>query len=238
MKPVYYGWKDKIYHGGPIDVWATFLKDYLTREEIEGKEILDFGCGGGDLISLILQYNPKKVTGNDISERFIELCQQRFSYLKNVELILGDGVIYNFGKQFDIVISYSVFHLLGIDVEQLFNLLHKIVKPGGIVVFDAHPKTFYNMVFFSLYRLFLRIPYFLRKKLMAIIGSVVNPKFPTSYFEDLTSSINWVYYKYFLNIKKFKTLARLNNCHIVKEQYRKQGNIILSGTKYRCKMLF
>lgn len=48
------------------------LAEHFHTGRIAGLNVLDFGCGAGELCMLLAQYKPKQLTGVDISKRAIE----------------------------------------------------------------------------------------------------------------------------------------------------------------------
>src|SRR5471030_2975988 len=50
----------------------------FNKTDITGKRVLEIGCGRGGGCELVLQYNPKAVTGLDYSENVIKFCKQAY----------------------------------------------------------------------------------------------------------------------------------------------------------------
>ena len=46
--------------------------------ELEGKRILMLGCGTAEESELLSKYNPKKITGIDISEESIKIAKESY----------------------------------------------------------------------------------------------------------------------------------------------------------------
>jgi len=94
-----------------------------------GDKILDIGCGPGD----ILEFLPAvDYLGFDLNEGYITNARKRFSdrgqfFCKNVsrDAIPGENI-------FDLVIACGVFHhLSGDEADEMFELAHTLLKPGG-----------------------------------------------------------------------------------------------------------
>ncbi len=63
----------------------------LSAGDLEGKTILDLGCGYGDLKNFIdAKYNDVKYIGVDMLPEFVNDAAKRFTYDQNACFILGD----------------------------------------------------------------------------------------------------------------------------------------------------
>lgn len=112
----------------------------LTNTEKKQLNILDLGCGPG-LYSEIFAKKGHKVTGVDFSENSIEYAKKEalkkkldITYLKEnyLKLDLKENT-------FDLVILiFTDFGpLLPSEREQLLGFIKKVLKPGGVFVFDV-----------------------------------------------------------------------------------------------------
>lgn len=101
-----------------------------VAEVTEGKTVLDVACGTGVLIPDYLRRNVKNCVAVDISERMIEIAENKFNNYNNVEFLCADAEQYDFSKMFDCIVIYnSLPHFA--DREQLFKNLSKCLKNGG-----------------------------------------------------------------------------------------------------------
>ena len=57
---------ENIFYKAIINAWEDFYK-YL-KLNANNSEILDYGCGVGPIIEKVIDYNPKKIVGIDISD--------------------------------------------------------------------------------------------------------------------------------------------------------------------------
>lgn len=109
--------------------------------DVEGKRILDAGCGNGYLCRL-LSNKGAEVVGVDISKRSIELAENSEKEEPlNIEYHVGS--ICNLpvcrDATFDAVVSNIVLQDLQ-DLDGAIRELHRILKPGGGLVFSImHP---------------------------------------------------------------------------------------------------
>src|SRR3990167_9511367 len=67
------------------------LKNLLKKINVQGKKVLDLGCGSGQL-SILAAQNAAQVTGWDISPRIVDICQKKAQKmkLKNAKFAVKD----------------------------------------------------------------------------------------------------------------------------------------------------
>ena len=99
-----------IFYKAINNAWTDFF-DYLNLN-VKNSEILDYGCGVGPVIEKVLKYNPKKITGIDISEISINKAKKKFEKTHaNVELIVDNCEETKFANEkfeYDTVINCKV----------------------------------------------------------------------------------------------------------------------------------
>ena len=224
-------WDQAAITAQPVSFHEHFLTQFLTNDEIKGKTVLDLGCGPGGLIEPLLARGPQTVMGTDVSHRAIRMCEDRFAGVGNVQFLRADAVGLNGDRQFDLIVSYSVLHLLPLDDDGKFALLRRLLRDGGTVIFDALPRTFYNLVVFALAK---NVPF--KKRVFATIGPFLNASLPRKYYEELAEApLQSVKYKYWLDTTRLEALAAKHGFRVIRSEYRKTGTL-LSPVKFRCKM--
>jgi 2-polyprenyl-3-methyl-5-hydroxy-6-metoxy-1,4-benzoquinol methylase len=118
-------------------LWRLFPKEYLFRYlgDFANKEILDFGCGDGEISTQLAKLGAK-VTALDISPELVELTKKRaeLDEVKNrIEFIAGDIAELPLPKnKFDYVVCYAVIH--HVDINETLPQLYSSLKPGGSVI--------------------------------------------------------------------------------------------------------
>ena len=97
---------------------------------IDGKKVLDVGCGTGRLIKKLLERNSI-VTGIDVSEEMLKIARKKF---KSTEFVEGDAEKLPFkDESFDIVTaSFLIVHLK--NLRKFFDEAYRILKPGGTFI--------------------------------------------------------------------------------------------------------
>ena len=98
--------------------------------------ILDLGSGTGLFAAFLLEKYPgAKLVLADLSEQMLGQARQRFAGHGDVEYITADYTEYEFGGDFDMIISaLSIHHLSGAQKEALYQKCYDLLKPGGVFV--------------------------------------------------------------------------------------------------------
>jgi ubiquinone/menaquinone biosynthesis C-methylase UbiE len=105
----------------------------LNKIGIEGKDILDFGCGDGRYAFKFSELGAKSVLGIDISPGMIELANQKLSANhKNIQFIESDGAQLDLvDDSVDIVFANFVFHHF-LDSLKPISEIHRVLRKDGI----------------------------------------------------------------------------------------------------------
>jgi len=110
------------------------------RDDIQGRRVLDLGCGAGRLATYLRPLTNQYV-GADISEHMLAYCRGHFPELKFQQadmrqLPFADGA-------FDCV--FAVFNLFdAVSHEDRLRVLadvRRVLTPGGLLVFSAHNRN-------------------------------------------------------------------------------------------------
>jgi len=120
----------------------------LHQEDWKGKNVLEIGCGNGDVLNL-LRLKGASVIGVDVCKAML------LSHHKDV--ILTDALSLPFsGCSFDVVISVEVIcHIQ--DKDSLFSEIYRVLKPDGVGYLQAeNSKGFHRLklVIYDSYHLF------------------------------------------------------------------------------------
>jgi SAM-dependent methyltransferase len=118
----------------------------LLGHGINGRTILDFGCGYGRIIRLMYYYSsPARIWGLDPCEGAIELCR--------ADGLLGQLAVSDYlpkaipvgDASFDLIYSFSVFtHLSERAATLALTTLRRYVAPGGLFVITIRPKEYWD----------------------------------------------------------------------------------------------
>ena len=100
-----------------------------------GENILDVGCGTGDLASKILETGAS-VSGIDASADMIALAQQNYP---SIQFAVQDASQLDYNREFDAVFSNATFHWIE-NQKGLLKGIYKSLKHGGRLVAEFGGK--------------------------------------------------------------------------------------------------
>ena len=98
-------------------------KSFFTGEKID---VLDAGCGNGDLINYLSKYFKNfNYSGIEISKKLFSSLKKK--YKKNNNFKFYNSSIQNHKKKYDLVIASGLTGYFE-EVDSLFNRLHNLLK--------------------------------------------------------------------------------------------------------------
>lgn len=158
---------------------ARLLAVYYLANPQAGNNILDIGCGRGEL-SYAFSKSGAKVTGIDYSRDSIEIAQKLHREAEKempgigLEFVQADFLAWNNEERFDrIVAADLVEHMEQASLERMFEKISAILKRGGLFVVHTSPNK-------------LNYTYgYKKKREMAKQAGAYLPKNPRTYYEDL-----------------------------------------------------
>ncbi|MGC1487216.1 MAG: class I SAM-dependent methyltransferase, partial [Albidovulum sp.] len=103
-------------------------RSYLTPED----RVLELGCGTGST-ALLLSPDVKQITAVDLSPGMLAIARQKATSagVKNVSFEVGADVPKH--GQYDVVMGYSLFHLVP-DMEKRFAQINELLPKGGYFI--------------------------------------------------------------------------------------------------------
>ena len=124
---------ENIFYKALSNAWSEFY-NYLDLHA-KNREVLDYGCGIGPHIERVIQFNPKRITGIDISEVSISKAKEKFKdFNSKVELLVDNCEETKFDdNKFDLVYGLGILHHL--QTSKCINEISRILKPGGMFLF-------------------------------------------------------------------------------------------------------
>ncbi len=106
--------------------------------QVEGTDILNVGCGPGELERQILREKPGlRVIGVDLSHRMVKLAARRQPESTHARFLVGDGETLPFGdSSFDMVLSCNMLHHVRAPMTFLRECLRVLRTEGSLIVVD------------------------------------------------------------------------------------------------------
>ncbi|MCF7822764.1 MAG: class I SAM-dependent methyltransferase [Candidatus Marinimicrobia bacterium] len=134
-----------------LDFSKPFLKDAIQYDSVQGKKILEIGCGIGlDAIQFARSGNEMYLLDLSLNSMKIALGRFQSEGYKAVPCI-GDSENLPFGdNSFDMVYSYGVIHHSP-DTEKSIDEIHRVLKPGGQAIIMLYSKWSANTLFRTLF---------------------------------------------------------------------------------------
>ena len=131
-----YGFVDK----GLQNRFAKSATKLNKHTQLQGKQILDVGCGTGAWGASLAEHNPSLVVGVDFSDKMLLEARKNHSSIRFEKARVEDLSIFA-DNEFDIVTASYVLH--GVTMNSRSKMLHEMkrVAKEFVVVHDFYGKT-------------------------------------------------------------------------------------------------
>lgn len=109
--------------------------------DFRGTDVLDLGCGYGWHCAYAAEHGASRVLGIDASERMLDEARRRNpgDVIEYRRCAIED---YDYPESaWDCVISNLVLHYVT-DLDAVYRLVHRTLKPGGVFVFNIEHPSF------------------------------------------------------------------------------------------------
>lgn len=115
--------------------WKAGFRDDL----VAGKDVLDFGCGDGQLSFFLEPLKPKSITGIDITDA-IQLARQRAQSLgSRATFVMGaTGQMPLPAQSVDTILAFDCMEHVMNPLE-IFREWHRVLRPGGTCAIEWFP---------------------------------------------------------------------------------------------------
>ena len=130
-------------NGINTDIFDIYQKSHYQRYQYalqnikEGDIVADLACGTG-YGSVMLSQKAASVLGVDINPRVINKIKRIYKKMPNVSFLSADLLKISYEQEFDDIISFeTIEHFEEKDIQKLFFIFYKALKPGGQLVFST-----------------------------------------------------------------------------------------------------
>ena len=133
---------DRLMQDVPYTGWVNYLGSMFERHGIKPRQILDIGCGTGN-VTIPLAEIGYRVTGLDMSPEMLSLAEKKAREKGlSINWILQDMKQMELGSAcFDLVISMTDSLNYITTEAELSNVFHRVralLNPGGHLIFDLN----------------------------------------------------------------------------------------------------
>ena len=151
---------------------CRILENFIDYGALEGKKVLEIGCGGG-LVASDIARSGAKLTAIDLTQTAINTTTERFSQMKlkgDIRQADAENMPFN-DASFEFVVSWGVIHHSG-NMQKIVDEIYRVLKPGGRAFIMVYSKNSLR------YRIF--VPFWL---------GVMRGKLLTSSVEEIAGQI-------------------------------------------------
>ncbi|MDM5238315.1 class I SAM-dependent methyltransferase [Bacillus cereus] len=111
--------------------WNKMINNIV---DIQNKQVIDIGCGGGIYTKELALMGAKSVIGLDFSKEILQTAKENCNGFPNISFIHGDAHNIPYPNEtFDLVISRAVIHHLQ-DIPTFLREASRILKKNGVLI--------------------------------------------------------------------------------------------------------
>lgn len=120
--------------------WSSYIESLFERHQATPTTLLDLACGTGSL-AIELHRRGYDVAGADGCNEMLEVARQKVAKLEYpISFHHRNLLDLHDLPTFDVVLCLydSINYMMNLeDMAKAFDMMHAVVKPGGLVVFDV-----------------------------------------------------------------------------------------------------
>ncbi len=124
-----------------LDLDEDLFSGILNSVNIDGKVVVDIGCGTGRHWNKIFAKKPKSLSGYDVSEGMIAKLKEKFP-CASVSKLINNSLPGLANSSVDVIVStLTIAHIE--NIEEAFVEWARVLKTNGeIIITDYHPEAF------------------------------------------------------------------------------------------------
>ncbi|MDD1780920.1 class I SAM-dependent methyltransferase [Enterovibrio sp. ZSDZ35] len=139
------------------DMYSTFAQQYDTvvqdniynallerptlqsmLDSVEGKDVIDLGCGSGIYAEYFLAQNARSVTCLDFSDEMVDIVESKFKdRVRAYQQDLSKGLPKEADDSYDVAVSPLVIHYIE-DLNVVMEEAYRVLRAGGVFAFSTH----------------------------------------------------------------------------------------------------
>ncbi|PEL13606.1 class I SAM-dependent methyltransferase [Bacillus sp. AFS017336] len=118
--------------------WLQLMKDNI---DLNGKNVVDLGCGGGIYSIALTKLSVNQVTAVDFSEEMLKGAAENCKDYKNIKFSKGDAYDTKLpSSSYDVILERALVHHLD-SLTKCFSEANRLLKKNGIlIVQDRTPE--------------------------------------------------------------------------------------------------
>jgi len=113
---------------------SRIINEIVKSIDIQGKTVIELGCGRGVLSRCLLQHKAHKATLVDFSEKAITLAKSTLSEYRNVDFIFSDIFDLDEKQQYDIVFSAGLAEHFSGNLREKCIMKHLSLSKNLVVI--------------------------------------------------------------------------------------------------------
>jgi 2-polyprenyl-3-methyl-5-hydroxy-6-metoxy-1,4-benzoquinol methylase len=122
------------------------IKEGLDRLQLDGKTVLDIGCGTGITSRYIAERGAKRVVAVDLSPVLIDFAREH-SWNAVIEYRAENALTMSLDEQFDIIVFAACFeHFPRHEIERVRRLIKRHEKPGTLIFLNIPDGRYQDRV--------------------------------------------------------------------------------------------
>jgi SAM-dependent methyltransferase len=126
--------------GSPYNAYYERPATISLLGNVAGFRVLEVGCGPGLLTAWLVEHGAV-VTASDVSQEMVDLTKKVVGDGAHVVIAdLRQPLTFAADQSFDLVVASLVMHYIE-DWDFVLGEFHRVLRPGGTVVFSTHHPT-------------------------------------------------------------------------------------------------